>query len=250
MSTTDLSTAFLVLMLAFATVAGCTASIIGFGIGSLLTPILATQLGTDVAIAAVALPHLAGGVLRRWRLRHAVDRPVLVRFGILSAAGGLLGALAFARLAPELLTRALGLLLIPTASAGLTGWSQRWSPHGWLVWVLGALSGFFGGVVGNQGGLRAAALSAFGLAPVTFVATSTVIGVAIDLVRTPIYLNRTGGTLVDLCPLVATCVLGVLIGTLLGERLLFGLSRERFRVLVSLAVGALGLWFLLRPGPR
>ena len=40
---------------------------------------------------------------------------------------------------------------------------------------------------------------------------------------------------------------GVLAGTLVGERLLLGLSRERFRQIVSIAVGLLGLWFLFRP---
>jgi hypothetical protein len=32
-----------------------------------------------------------------------------------------------------------------------------------------------------------------------------------------------------------------------GERVLLGLSRERFRQIVSIAVGVLGLWFLFRP---
>jgi uncharacterized membrane protein YfcA len=239
---------FLAIALAVALLAGGTASIVGFGIGSLLTPLLATELGTELAIAAVALPHLAGSLLRGWRLRESVDGSVLVRFGILSAVGGLIGALAFARLAPELLTRLLGLLLVLTATAGITRWSERWSPKGALVWVLGGLSGFFGGVVGNQGGLRAAALSAFALSPTAFVATSTAIGVAIDLVRTPVYLVRQGANLTQQWPLVAMCVAGVLVGTLLGERLLLGLSRERFRTVVSVAIGILGLWFLLGPG--
>jgi len=116
-----------------------------------------------------------------------------------------------------------------------------------VVWVLGALSGFFGGVVGNQGGLRAAALSAFGLKPTVFVATSTVIGVMIDLVRMPVYLYRAGGEVARIWPLVALAVVGVLAGTLVGERVLLGLSRERFRQIVSIAVGVLGLWFLFRP---
>jgi uncharacterized membrane protein YfcA len=239
---------FLAIALAVAVLAGSTASVVGFGIGSLLTPLLATELGTELAIAAVALPHLAGSVLRGWRLRGAVDRSVLVRFGILSAGGGLLGALAFSRLAAEPLTRILGLLLLLTATAGITRWSERWSPKGLLVWLLGAFSGFFGGVVGNQGGLRAAALSAFHLSPIGFVATSTIIGVAIDVVRTPVYLQRHGVQLVHQWGLVAICIVGVLVGTLLGERLLFGLSRERFRVVVSLAIGVLGVWFLVGAG--
>jgi uncharacterized membrane protein YfcA len=208
---------------------------------------MAARFGTDVAVAAVALPHLSGGLLRGWRLRQSVDRRILARFGILSAIGGLIGALVFAHLEPAALDRVLGALLLLTATAGVTGWSERWRPSGPLVWALGALSGFFGGVVGNQGGLRVAALSAFGLKPTVFVATSTVIGVMIDLVRTPVYLYRAGGELVSIWPIVALAVVGVLAGTLVGERLLLGLSRERFRQIVSIAVGLLGLWFLLRP---
>jgi uncharacterized protein len=226
-------------------VAGATASVVGFGIGSLLTPLAATRYGTDLAIAAIALPHLAAGLLRGWRLRRAVDRAVVFRFGLLSAAGGLLGALAFARLGPGALTRTLGTLLVLTATAGLTRWSERWRARGAVVWILGALSGFFGGVVGNQGGLRAAALSAFALDPATFVATSTVIGVLVDLARSPVYLSRAGARVVGIAGVVAVATAGVLAGTLLGERVLLGLSRERFRVLVSAAIGILGLWFIV-----
>jgi uncharacterized protein len=235
----------LIALVAF--VAGATASIVGFGIGSLLTPFMAARYGTDLAIAAIALPHLSGGLLRGWRLRRSLDSRVLVRFGILSAIGGLVGALVFAQLAPTSLGRVLGALLVLTATAGVTGWSERWRPSGPLVWALGALSGFFGGVVGNQGGLRAAALSAFGLKPAVFVATSTTIGVMIDVVRTPVYLYGSGAELYRIWPLVAVAVAGVLGGTLIGEHLLLGLSRERFRQFVSIAVGLLGLWFLFRP---
>lgn len=227
-------------------VAGATASVVGFGIGSLLTPLVAARLGTRLAIAVVALPHLAGGLLRGWRLRRSADLGVLARFGVFSAAGGLLGALVFARLAPDVLGRVLGALLVLTATAGITGWSERWRPRGAVVWLLGGLSGFFGGVVGNQGGLRAAALSAFGLAPEVFVATSTVVGVAIDAVRVPIYVQQEGSELAEVWLVVVVAVAGTLLGTLFGERLLPWFSHERFRRTVSVAIGLLGLWFLFR----
>lgn len=235
----------LILVFLLAVVAGATASVVGFGIGSLLTPLLALRLGTDVAILVVAFPHLAGGLLRGWRLRRWVDLSILARFGVVSALGGLAGAFLFARLAADLLTPLLGALLLLTALSGLTGRLKRWRPQGPIVWILGGLSGFFGGVVGNQGGLRAAALAAFGLAPTVFVATSTVIGLAIDAVRIPVYLYGGWAALLEQWTTALVAVLGVVAGTLLGERLLFGLSPARFRLVVSAAVGALGLWFLL-----
>jgi uncharacterized membrane protein YfcA len=60
-----------------AVVAGAIAAVAGFGIGSLLTPLLALQTGTKLAVAAIAVPHLAGTALRFWRLRRHVDRRVL-----------------------------------------------------------------------------------------------------------------------------------------------------------------------------
>ena len=234
------------LVLVTAIAAGATASVVGFGIGSLLTPIIAIRLGTDIAIVAVALPHLAGGLLRGWRLRQFVDRWVIIRFGLLSAAGGLLGALVFARLSPLALSTTLGALLLLTAAAGLTGWSEYWRPRGPLVWLMGALSGFFGGVAGNQGGMRAAALTTLGLVSVSFVATSTAIGIMIDLVRTPVYLLGHGGSLSGLWGLVSLAAAGVLAGTLVGQRMLLGLSPERFRLVISAAIGLLGLWLLTR----
>jgi uncharacterized protein len=243
----DMQLWFVGLVVLASFVAGATASVVGFGIGSLLTPLLATRFGTHLAVAAVALPHLAGGLLRGWRLRRSIDRSVLVRFGILSAAGGLIGALVFARLAPAVLTRVLGALLVVTATAGVSGWNASWKPQGAIVWILGALSGFFGGVVGNQGGLRAAALSAFGLTPTAFVATSTFTGTLVDLARVPIYLYGAHTDLGPIWGLIGIAALGVLAGTLVGERLLLGLSPARFRRVVSVAVGLLGLWFLLGP---
>jgi uncharacterized membrane protein YfcA len=66
----------LVVLVAF--VAGATASVVGFGIGSLLTPVLAARFGAHLAVAAVALPHLALSPLRGWRRRRSVDWSVLV----------------------------------------------------------------------------------------------------------------------------------------------------------------------------
>jgi uncharacterized membrane protein YfcA len=196
------------------------------------------------AVAAVTIPHAVATALRCWRLRAAIDRGVLLRFGLLSAAGGLLGALLYTRLGGPALTRILGALLLLTAAAHLAGLARRWHPHGPVVSLLGFTSGLFGGVAGNQGGLRAAALTAFGLGPAAFVATSTATGLLVDAARAPVYLWRAGGRLLELWPLIALATAGVVIGTLAGERLLLGLSRERFGQVVAGAIGVLGAWLV------
>jgi uncharacterized membrane protein YfcA len=235
---------FTVAVLVVSVFAGATAATVGFGIGSLLTPLLAIPLGTGTAVAAVAVPHVLATAIRCWRLRTYIDRRVMLRFGILSAAGGLAGALLYTHLGRTALTRILGALLLLTATAQLTGWSARWHPRGAFVALLGLGSGFFGGLAGNQGGLRAAALTAFGLSPAAFVATATATGLLVDAARTPVYLWGGTGRLLGAWPLIGTAVVGVVAGTLLGERLLLGLPAQRFGQIVGTAVGVLGTWLL------
>lgn len=235
---------FLAALLAVSVVAGATASLAGFGIGSLLTPLVAARYGTPVAIAAIALPHAFATALRAWRLRDAVDRDVLKRFGLVSAAGALAGALVYSRIGAGALTVVLALLLLATSVAALTGWTSRWPARGAGVWLLGLASGLFGGVAGNQGGMRAAALLAFALTPRAFVATSTATGLLVDAARVPVYLWRAGGSVGALRLEIAVASVGVLLGTLLGERILLGMSPQRFRRVLGVLIGLLGLWLL------
>lgn len=60
-----------------AVVAGTIAAVTGFGIGSLLTPVLALQVDTRLAVAAVSIPHVIGTALRLWLLQGGIDRRVL-----------------------------------------------------------------------------------------------------------------------------------------------------------------------------
>src|SRR5882672_8894789 len=121
--------------------AGAVAAISGFGIGSLLTPLLALQAGTKTAVAAVSIPHLVGTGIRFWRLRGSLDRGVLWRFGLMSAAGGFAGALLNARAASPALTVILGWVLVVAGAAQVTGASRSWRFHGSVAWIAGAISG-------------------------------------------------------------------------------------------------------------
>jgi uncharacterized protein len=211
----------------------------------MLTPLLATRYGVPLAVAAVSIPHAIATALRCWRLRASVSWPVLRSFGTFSAAGGLAGALLYTRFSSRALTLTLGALLIATSIAALTDWLRRLRPHGAAALGLGFLSGLFGGVAGNQGGIRAGALLAFHLSPLAFVATSTATGLVVDAVRMPIYVARAGSELLSLATPIGVATAGVVAGTLIGERVLFGLPPEQFRRVVGGLIGALGGWLVV-----
>ena len=112
--------------------------------------------------------------------------------------------------------------------------------------VLGVCSGFFGGIAGNQGGLRAAALTAFALPPLPFVATATATGLLVDVMRAPVYLWTAAPALLPLAIWIGLATAGVLAGTIIGERMLLGLSPERFGRIVAAAIAVLGVWLVFR----
>lgn len=237
---------FLLGVFVLAVLSGGTASVAGFGIGSLLTPLLAATFGTATAVAAVAIPHAAATALRCWRLRANIDWSVVRGFGLLSAAGGLVGALLYTRFSNDALTLTLGLLLLSTALATLVDLPSRVRVTRIVVGVLGLLSGLFGGLAGNQGGLRAAAMLSLSLSPVRYVATATATAMLVDIVRTPIYVWRAGGVLTTLVLPLSVATAGVLIGTVLGERILLGLSIRQFRYAIAVLIGLLGLWLVVQ----
>src|SRR6266851_2714987 len=68
-------------------IAGAIAAVAGFGIGSILTPIVALRTDTKIAVAALSIPHLLGTAVRFWRLRQFVDRALFLSFGIASCGG-------------------------------------------------------------------------------------------------------------------------------------------------------------------
>lgn len=226
--------------------AGAIAAVAGFGIGSVLTPAMALAVDIKLAVAAAAIPHFLGTALRCWTLRAHIDRTLFWRFGLMSAAGALGGALLGSRLRSPTLTLVCGLLLVFVAASHLTGFAARMRFHGANAWTAGALSGFFGGLVGNQGGLRSAALLGFDLRRDRFVATTTAIGLAVDGARIPVYLAEQHRALGAMLPLIALGTVGVLAGTLAGSRLLARLPESGFRRAVAVLLLALGASLIMR----
>jgi len=239
--------AFAVIATVGAVVAGAIASISGFGIGSVLTPVLSTQFDVRLAIAMVSLPHLAGTFVRFLIVRTRIDRDVLLGFGAASAAGGLVGAALQAVVQSAALAVIFGLLLVFAGIGSLTGFAQRMRFSGRRsALVGGALSGLLGGLVGNQGGIRAAALLGFDVARDAFVATATAVALIVDGARIPVYLATQGTDLAPHWSLIALLAAGAVVGTVLGGWTLRRMSDAVFRRVVGVLLLVLGVYTLAR----
>ena len=111
----------------------------------------------------------------------------------------------------------------------------------------GVLSGFFGGLSGHQGALRAAFLAKAGLDTRGFVGTSAVIGLMVDLTRIVAYfgmLAALGNRLElgrELAPLVAVGCVAAFVGVLVGKRFLDKVTIEAIQTLTGVLLFAIGL---------
>ncbi len=230
-------------LLAF--IAGAVASIAGFGIGSLLTPMLTLKVGAKLAVAAISISHFLGTSFRFWKLKGFIDRKAFIHFGILSAVGGLTGAVLHAFITSHWMAVILGSILLFAGIVGLFGLAEKVRLEGPAAWIAGALSGIFGGLVGNQGGIRSAALLGFNLSKQAYVATATAIGLVVDISRMPVYFLMEKDNLLKIWPIIALMSLGTLAGTWAGTRLLFWIPEKIFKRLVSGIVLMLGLFTLI-----
>jgi uncharacterized protein len=222
-------------------IAGAISAVAGFGIGSILTPVFGLAVGVKLGVAAAAIPHFIGNALRLWTLRDRIDKSILKTFGLMSALGALAGALLHAVAAAPALKIGLAVVLIVTGILGAIGWTDRLRVQRRGASIAGAISGFLGGVVGYQGGLRAAAMLALDIRKEVFVATAVAVAVIVDGARLPVYAFSVGRQLTNMWPLLLIAIGGVIAGTLLGKTLLGRIPEALFRRVISVLLALLGV---------
>ena len=230
----------------------------GFGLGTLLMPVIALFVPLDLAIAMTAVVHLLNNVFKGGLLGRHADRAVLVRFGVPAVLAALVGAALLGRLSAadplavyaiagksfEITRLGVVVGLVVLAFVGLElsprfgalALSSRWLPLG------GVVSGFFGGLSGHQGAFRSLFLLKAGLDKQAFVATSVLVAVAVDLARTAIYGLRFMERRDTLdWSLVALASLAAFAGAYLGARFLEKITIGAIRTIVSTMLVAIGI---------
>src|SRR5690606_32548550 len=232
----------------------------GFGLGTLLMPVVALFFPIEVAIAMTAVVHLANNLFKGGLLGRHADRSVVLRFGLPAVAAAFAGAFLLGRLADAtpiveytLLARrfeitqlglVVGLVILVFVALELSprfgslALDRRWLPVG------GVVSGFFGGLSGHQGAFRSMFLLKAGLDKQGFVATGALVSTFVDLARAGVYgldfLRQRAS--ID-WPLVGLASLAACAGAWLGARWLAKVTSAAVRRSVStmLVVIALGL---------
>lgn len=232
----------------------------GFGLGTALMPAFALFFPVPVAVAATAVVHLANNLFKVFLVGRKADWGVVARFALPGAVAALFGAALltlFARMSPLLsyelggLSRditvvklLIGALIIGFALFELSPRFSRLTFERKYLPLGGLVSGFFGGLSGNQGALRSAFLIKTGLNKEAFIGTGTVSAVIVDIARLLVYgfsfHTARFADLDGIWPLVLVATLAAFLGAFLGKRLITAVTFGAIQLLVGVLLVIIG----------
>jgi uncharacterized membrane protein YfcA len=222
----------------------------GFGLGTMLLPVMVLFFPIDLAIALTAVVHALNNLFKFWLLGRHADKTVVLKFGAPAILSALLGAwvlLYLSNLKPLFTYLAYGrelqimpvklvvaVLMVIFALVELAPGGAPFSLPPRYLPLGGVLSGFFGGLSGHQGALRSPFLLKMGLTKESFIATGVVISLMVDIPRIVMYgLTLPGLHLESNHSLLAAAILAAFAGAWLGNRLMRKVTLRLVQVLVA-----------------
>ncbi len=234
----------------------------GFGLGTILTPVFMIFFPVDLAIALTGVVHFFNNIFKLVLVGKNADRSVLIRFGIPAVIAAFIGAWLLLQLTD----------LKPLFSYQFNGKTFDMFPVKFIVAILliifalielipyfnklqfgkdklpigGILSGFFGGLSGNQGALRSAFLIKAGLSKEAFIGTAVVVSTFVDFTRLSVYASRFAATGISenlsvIIPVTLAAIAGAWFGNKLLKKITLAFIQRLVAVmliLISIALGA------------
>jgi uncharacterized protein len=230
----------------------------GFGLGTILTPVFAIFFPVEVAIALTGVVHFLNNLFKLILVGGHANKEVVLKFGIPAFLAALIGAYLLVKISnlDPLYQYTLGskdfvitpvklivaILLICFALMESIPYLKKLEVGKNHLMLGGILSGFFGGLSGNQGALRSAFLIKAGLTKEAFIATGIVIACIVDFSRLGVYFTRfsTSGLQENLTLVVAATV-SAFAGAFIGNKLLKKVTLELVQIIVTIMLIGLSI---------
>jgi len=219
----------------------------GFGLSTIMIPVLSFFLPFSVTLLFVGIVHWFLDIWKMIFFKKGFDLKLVLMFGIPGIVVSFLAAKLPLSLDESMLARGLGLFLILYVAYLLfkPGWRVR--PSVFSAIIGGSLSGFFAGIFGVGGAIRSTFLTAFDLKKNVFLFTSGVIGFLIDSSRISQYLFSGIKINGNLSTVLALCIPASLLGAYFAKRMVDKIPQKSFRLFIAIALFVIGLKFLVLP---
>jgi uncharacterized membrane protein YfcA len=237
-----------ILILIVVVVASLIGTLTGFGLSTIMIPVLVLFYPMPETLLFVGAIHWFNDVWKMVLFRQGIRWPLILSFGIPGIVATVLAARLLFSISSTVLARILGVFLIAYVIFLLTksAFGVRQSTATGAIG--GALSGFFAGIFGMGGAIRALFLSAFNLPKAVYLATAGAIAIVIDTPRLATYVWQ-GARLEPL--LLWGMLLFVpasFLGANAGKRLVDRIPERHFRKVIAAFLFIIGVKLLIHPG--
>lgn len=221
---------FIALLTLIASIIGTTT---GFGISTIMVPVLLLFLPLPQTLLLVGIIHFFGDLWKMLLFRQGIRWRLIFLFGIPGAIMSFFGARLIFSVPQATLSRLLGATLIAYAAYLFANRFFNIRPQPAVAVGAGALSGFLAGIFGVGGAVRAMFLSAFDLPKAVYIATSGAIASVIDITRLGTY--AAGGVSLPLAywQFLPLFIIISFFGAQMAQKIVSHIPQKQFRMLVA-----------------
>lgn len=234
----------------------------GFGLGTILTPVMMIFFPVDIAIAFTGIVHFSNNIFKLLIVGEKANKKVLIRFGIPAIFAAFFGSYILINMDTNYIMYSytlmgelqsisyvkflISIILIVFALIDLIPFFKKLKFGEKSLPLGGFLSGFFGGLSGNQGALRSSFLIKLNLEKQTFIATTVVISFFVDVTRLGVYSTNLFKINLEEHLVLGICsVSSAILGAFVGNKLLKKVTLNSIRVLVATLILFLATGLLL-----
>jgi len=233
----------------------------GFGLGTVLLPVMLIFLPVEEAVPTVAVVHFLNNIFKFFLVGRKISNDVFKKFAIPSMAGAAIGAFCLfyvnqinhefqtnifnLKIKTDTINILMGVLILIFAWVELSPKLKNLKFPSAYMPLGGAISGFFGGLSGHQGALRSMFLLRTDLSKEMFLATGITIALLTDLIRIIVYgafwnhMESINGSY------ILTGVLAAFSGAFLGSRLFKKVTLSFFQNFVAGFLVVFGLALII-----
>lgn len=231
----------------------------GFGLGTLLMPVMALFMPIEIAIAVTAIVHLLNNVFKFLLLAKSANWGIVLRFGVPAIIFAFIGAYLLKSLGslPKItsyrflghefeitpIKLIIGFIIAAFALLELSPKFKNIAIDRKFLPLGGVLAGFFGGLSGIQGAFRSMFLIKSGLSKEAFIASGVVLAVLVDVSRIIAY---GGGALIDGAiyrenlQSIIIATLAAFLGVIIGKKFLEKVTLQIVQNIVAIGLFAIG----------
>ncbi len=221
----------------------------GFGLATVLTPVFILFFPAPVAVGLTAIVHFLNNIFKFFLLGKHGNKEVLIKFGIPAVFAAILGGLTLSlmakrnfiisyslfnhKLSVEFINFVIGFIILFFVFVEVLSDRSKISFNKKFLFLGGLLSGFFGGLSGNQGAFRSIFLLKCNLSKEEFIATGVIIACLVDFARIFVYgVNFFSKDLLNDFPLLFVAIFSAFSGSYFSKKYLHKVTIGSVRIIV------------------